>query len=874
MPARVSKFAGWDAVAKSLGAMHERQLVPSSYLDQGQIYGVKALATSLKDHGAVLADEVGMGKTRIAVALALAVNQCGGRVAIVIPPIVEPQWRKEFADTGTRVGKMLRSFDNLMGEYQANGPSRMEEPTVLLSNRFGDVRAARGKRWRANLLKNVIRDFDPHLKLGRKSIGWLHPGIHAASASIFDRAKTCRHTKTAVEKIINEFRDIRNRAELDDADSDRFDNHSEELKLLERSLGLALGAFDLVIIDEAHKARSEWSKLTALLESVLLRRGKSFRMLGLTATPVELDVWQWENTLRRVGMDGKEWAKIKPSIYEFRDAAEAVRQRWRSDETARDRYIKSSDAFQNALAPWVVRRDKRLDDTIKSFNALIKDGTSYRKERPITVDADELSENWRQVVFAAEALSVIGQSAAGTTEARARLTISNGHGVAGIVDKLTKQITVRETADEEKADLQQLEEDLVNDDLQSFDEQYGSSKRKQRAEFWKGVLKAPFIDGDASLYDHPVLSAAIREIEAHTKAGEKVLVFGRFTRPMRILTELLNARALLRAVCEGAPWPHGSTSDSEQVSLRVAAGQLGMDYDRQAIDGYLGRKYNDFEKHRQALRDHLDALIDEAFVGKGSKSAALLSEIGSSERRSESVVLLARAIEPLLPTDTPLERDAVLATLIDVVDKLWGESGNEKWSTLHDLLEQEFKAPRASFARMLYGSTAVTTRRLVQLAFNRSRSEPHVLVAQSLVGREGLNLHESCRTVILLHLEWNPAVVEQQIGRVDRKNSHWSRTLEAAKDLDSSALPRIEFRPVIFRGTYDEHHWSILSRRWDEQRSQLHGQVASEADRANLTDEERALLKSLEERSPDFSPFPKGDRISQGDGCSSTHRAD
>ncbi|MGA1802209.1 helicase-related protein [Rhizobium sp. HT1-10] len=860
MPARMRKFAGWDAVATCLGAMHEQQLVPSYYLDQGQIHGVKALARSLKDHGAVLADEVGMGKTRIAVALALAVNRCGGRVAIVMPPIVEPQWHKEFADAGIRVGQMLRSFDNLMSEYQANGSSRMTEPTVLLSNRFGDVRAARGMRWRADLLKNIIRDFDPHLRLGRKPAGWRHPGIDIASAAIFDRAGIRSHTKAAADKIIDEFRQLHDRAALDDADSDRFQNHSPELKLLERSLGLALGAFDLVVVDEAHKARSEWSKLTALLESVLLRRGKTFRMLGLTATPVELDVWQWENTLRRVGMDGKEWARIKPSIYEFRDAAAAVRQRWRSDEMARDVYVKASTAFQKALAPWVVRRDKRLDETIKMFNELAKDGSSYRKERPIAVEADELSEKWRQVVFAAEALSVIGQSAAGTTEARARLTISNGHGVAGIIDKLTKQATGGYSALENKADVQQLNEDLVDDGVKPLDEQYGSRKRKQRADFWKSVLQAPFVNGDASLFDHPVLFAATREIEAHTGASEKVLVFGRFTRPMRILTELLNARALLRAVSEGKTWPHGSTSDGEQDALRVAAGQLGMGYNRQAIDEYLSGKYRDFEKHRQSLRDHLDAFIDKASVDKSLKLADLLTEIGRSGLRPQSVVLLARAIEPFLPIDTPLRPDVVLDAFIEVVRALQGESGDENWSSLHDMLDQEFKAPRASFARMLHGSTSVTTRRLVQLAFNRSGSEPHVLVAQSLVGREGLNLHESCRTVILLHLEWNPAVVEQQIGRVDRMNSHWSRKLRAAIGLHNADLPRIEFRPVIFRGTYDEHHWSVLSRRWDEQRSQLHGQVVSDGDRANLNSEEMALLGSLEERSPNFSPLPKGNR--------------
>jgi SNF2 family DNA or RNA helicase len=52
-----------------------------------------------------------------------------------------------------------------------------------------------------------------------------------------------------------------------------------------------------------------------------------------------------------------------------------------------------------------------------------------------------------------------------------------------------------------------------------------------------------------------------------------------------------------------------------------------------------------------------------------------------------------------------------------------------------------------------------------------------VLVAQSVVGREGLNLHRACRTVILLHPEWNPGVVEQQIGRVDRLSSYWEQLL-------------------------------------------------------------------------------------------------
>ena len=116
---------------------------------------------------------------------------------------------------------------------------------------------------------------------------------------------------------------------------------------------------------------------------------------------------------------------------------------------------------------------------------------------------------------------------------------------------------------------------------------------------------------------------------------------------------------------------------------------------------------------------------------------------------------------------------------------------------------------------------------MMQLAFNRSNSYPRVLVAQSLVGREGLNLHKSCRIVVLLHPEWNPGVVEQQIGRVDRVNCRWAKELNRAIKEGKSGpnLPRIEIRPVIFKGTYDEHNWKILQERWDDLRAQLHGEA-------------------------------------------------
>lgn len=131
-------------------------------------------------------------------------------------------------------------------------------------------------------------------------------------------------------------------------------------------------------------------------------------------------------------------------------------------------------------------------------------------------------------------------------------------------------------------------------------------------------------------------------------------------------------------------------------------------------------------------------------------------------------------------------------------------------------------------------------------------------MAQSLVGREGLNLHEACRTVVLSHPEWNPGVVEQQIGRVDRVGSHWSRRLALAIEngMRDADLPRIDVHPVVFGGTYDAENWRVLRERWDDLRAQLHG-VPVPARLAGNDAEATALIADISATAPNFAPPEK-----------------
>ena len=94
-------FRGWDAVSKQLQTLMDSQKMP---LNDGQKASLRRLAEQLTDrssnNGMIIADEVGMGKTRIAAAVARAVTESGGRVAVLVPPGLGYQWNEELRCAG------------------------------------------------------------------------------------------------------------------------------------------------------------------------------------------------------------------------------------------------------------------------------------------------------------------------------------------------------------------------------------------------------------------------------------------------------------------------------------------------------------------------------------------------------------------------------------------------------------------------------------------------------------------------------------------------------------------------------------------------------------------------------------------------------
>ena len=888
-------FGGWSDVAERLRNRASQLQVAADQgrdarLNAGQRAMLMAIADRIPDHGLVIADEVGMGKTRIAVELSRCVIEAGGRVVIVVPPGLGFQWRDELHDGEVAVPPILRGIDGYFAAWadEGNVQEWAQQRALIISHAFANWSLKGNVRpWRWALLPEVYANWR-QLRTGRFPREY-HDNDYLLDARVAKAAKSITARvwgdKAPGGDKMAEMLDslVGTLGWKDCLIPEGYTKGDGRRAHLEKVIGLGLGGFDLVIVDEAHKSRGDGSVLSAMLGNVLLKRTDA-RIVGMTATPVEIDSSQWRQSLERIGIEGPSLVDVARSVACYSEAIRRVRSTWRSNPDARREFADAATDFNRVLSPFVLRRDKREDAAVRLFQkASGRPINQYRDEtREIVVDPAKLSIEWRRAVCAAESMSMVARAVDGSKMKRLRLTMGSGHGISSCIDRLSIDPTEdsRQEA-QDRADDDDAGSSPAADHISESDE-----KRTARLGWWTKHTKAAVGPGDAALFKHPAILAAMRAIESSTEAGEKVLVFGRFTAPMVALVGLLNARELLRRLAKDEPWRQAGVAGDERKAV-TAAWEMWRDEHHadhpvqlDAIDAKLEERYEVYQRSREKTRQSLrDCLLGGDVIGQGSASvvagdvrcAALATAMRQSDDKQLTVV--TRALEETIGDDAGRADSETIwrafrELMNGVVDRDEGDyngdgtldedEAGDLWETVVKRVVEEFPPrPQGGFARLMNGGTKPSTRRLLQQAFNRQQSFPRVLVAQSLVGREGLNLHKACRIVVMLHLEWNPGVVEQQIGRVDRVQSHWAKQLEAAlKDgVAADKLPRIEVRPVIFSGTYDEHNWTVLRERWDDLRAQLHGVVISErvAGQERRVDE-AAALKEVLDAAPSFSP--------------------
>jgi hypothetical protein len=872
------RFGGWNRVADHLLSLTDSRVIQ---LNDGQAASLRELGKRLPNNGVIIADEVGMGKTRIAAAVARAVIAAGGRVAILVPPGLGYQWSDELQTAGHNAPPILRSLWQYLQAWETkdNDAPWFMESALLVSHAFTNWRLGENTvPWRWALLPEIYARW-------RKQTNGRWPRDYCSSKMLDD---VC--VRQAAESIVGAIsaspENHPNRKLIEELaettpwpralTAGEYGRNAQLRPWLERAVGLGLGVFDLVIVDEAHKSRGQDSGLNQLLTEVVLKSVDA-RCLAMTATPVELDSTQWTQMLGRIRVDDASKTAATTAISNYAKSVTRVRQ-CPSDKEVRKEFKESATAFKLALNDYLLRRDKRKDPAVIKFQDASGEGYhAYRREQEILIDTAQLSSEWKRAVCAAEALSFVTRQSDRTVAKRLRLTLGNGHGIASLIDQLHR---------DDKEDQKQIEADHEPwiAAQHSSKNELTADKRLLRAEWWQNVMMQPFVKNDGSaLFDHPAILAAVEEIEAICLQGEKVLVFGRFTRPLRALVQLLNAREMLRCVDANLPWPQSKVHEDEELALLSAHRQLRRqgELDRDRLNDALAKQYQALENQRRNIRENLISHIQEGFNHKQpDKRVRALFDVFKKAAKEDSeqvqgnddhaLAVVARAMHELVQanTENATPSDFAQAFIYFVVaasDRNESDADGDGqldeaetsglWAELKIRLHEEYNRPEGGYARLMFGETKPATRRFLQLAFNRKQGHPKVLVAQALVGREGLNLHKACRTVVLLHPEWNPGVVEQQIGRVDRIGSLWEEKLNqviADKQLTGD-LPRIEIRPVVFRGTYDEKNWQVLHDRWDDLRAQLHGIVISPRIAEKYPDAEE-MIAEINGAAPNFSP--------------------
>lgn len=824
----------WEKTCEDL-----RKISKSRWLDNGQVKSLHALGCKLAvTQGCVIADEVGMGKTRIAIELAKTVVRNGGRVCFAIPPGLAAQWNGELKycpdnDLFTipeyfiiKSVEMLFKFfeDDEVHKESINDLCKYN--TIFLSHFFTNSRiTSRSGVQKWGLLPLIYA-------VWRKNNGKKYPNgfkdsiIGELDIKVKDRYFS--YANNIISKNTKFLNNIFSKLELSKESLKNFifepSNYiagSQTKNLFENVIGLFFGNFDLVVLDEAHKAKTGGNSNISRLVSNVINNNPRCRHIAITATPVALDVSEWSDILKRIKICESKREEIVTIATEYINILDKLRLLWKTDDSIIQQFADVSIKFQQILSPYVIRRDKREIIPKDLFQ-------TYRKIEKIEIEPCSLTSNWKQIICAAESLSFNSISELGK---RLRLTIGDSYGLCEYIN----------------ADKDLICENDENDNPIK-------NKKLERIKFWKRCIPSKCDAKIDTLFNDPVIRATMKKIEAITSTGEKVLVFGRFNTPLLALSAFLNAREMVRRILDTSlAWPQEvlppqsllSSAVKQELELRHGAPSFSE------FQKLLAKRYDKIEGVRKKFRSCLMENIKEGLKKEKNRKYffTILEQISKCKDVNDA---MTRAIMEISGFDVDCDINMLNSSnCANAFLKLWYagindddlEDDDENFYKFSYILKHEFdEHHRSTFCRVLYGDVKLQTRRFVQISFNQENSWPKVLIGQSQIISEGLNLHEYCRHVILMHHEWNPGVVEQQIGRVDRHNCLWK------KYVDKGITDRpITIYPVIFKETYDEHHWNILEKRWKNLRAQLHGEILD-------GDDGDEVIKEINSYAPDFSP--------------------
>jgi len=805
--------------------------------------------------GLVLADEVGMGKTFVALAVAASVALSDRRrpVVVMVPSALKEKWPRDFgvfaeqclrarirctsAETGVQ---FLKCLDN---------PPGRRASIIFLTH--GAMSRTLTDGW--------VRLAIIHRALHRRHDQRLRTAVGRCAASLVEvSSRTARHPKLCASLLaapLETWRDVMRKhgfepeagddpvphaviRALRDFDADEVakvyaaldrhvprnetESYEDRLKvarvvlrdalkkLWAKSLGSLEFKLPLLILDEAHHLKNEHTQLArlihtpeALADAEMMQdrgalEGVFERMLFLTATPFQLGHHELCSVLKRFGgvawntkaapPGGREefWrqvATLRDQLDKAQQAALTLDSHWgqlREDDLVLDgKPTASVDAWWTGLVS-AKERSPQAEQVLTSYRSTAAHMRAaevslrpwvIRHLRPRTLPAPWHNQK-RRVRLGGRAIvdDKIDEGAPGLAlqggatlpfllAARAAVCAPDARplfaeGLASSYEAFRHTRKGAGALDEDSA----LEPKTLLDD----------SGRWYLAQLDRAL---PLADHAASA-SHPKIAATAARVLAAWRQGEKVLVFCHFIQTGRTLRRVISRQIRDEIFGEAAKRLNCTPAKAESLIERIGARFFDHDSPaRRACDALTSEL---LVPHRRILR-HGDRLRD--IVRRFVRTPSFLVRYFPIENESldEAAVRAAFAhcdlsrvslAQMLRSFFESLERrcsSSERKPLLRAIDRM--KTGDI--TTLSDDEQQgDDHAALLANVRLVNGATGSETRQRLMLTFN-SPFFPEVLIASSVMA-EGVDLHRFCRYVIHHDLDWNPSMLEQRTGRVDR----------------------------------------------------------------------------------------------------------
>jgi ERCC4-related helicase len=826
--------------------------------------------------GQILADEVGMGKTFVALAVAASViENTRGRnpVVVMVPPSVATKWPlewKKFANE-LRPGRRIRATEQTIrsgSEFLkllddppqtrhhlifithgalTNGLSDPYIRLAIVQRALRSKRLARQRRVFPRWAERVIRSL-AYERLGEAVIArllatsprrWRRCVSDFAGWDLGDEPVPRAVLEVLPHVDMGELRDIL----ANDLPLQRSPNLEARLKMVRSALTSEVAAvwreallkldldLPLLILDEAHHTKNPYTKLAGLFENQEARDeadklrgelgGVFHRMLFLTATPFQLGHHELIEVLER--FTGVRWDDLDRDSYvrqleELKlalDTSQAAALRldrswgrlsvadvprdssnaWWADPEA----AALSPTVQAAAKHWLDAREKaRLAERMLRRHVIRHMRPDRDQRRAVYCGAALQTNDVRDArgltldggavlpfLLAARAQSLV--SAYGLREHRAARAMFAG-GLASSFEAYTRTRSVEHLS----AEIDELPVSHVE-------------PLPQEVAWYLGRISDELPpDSDEALSHHPKIAASVKRAVELWRQREKLLVFCFYKATGRALRRHIGKAIGREIVALGAaqldlPATNASAVharldqfrdrlfDTDSPSRRYALEELreslsatlqGDDLERCVEQGLrFLRTYSFLVRYVDLSRRPLDAL--HAAFDTADASGRTFRQIVADFGR----FMAARQEE---------ERKTFLAALTEI------EIGDIA------VRDDEGESERViANVRLANGDTQRERRERLMVAFN-TPFYPEVLVSSSVMA-EGVDLHLMCRNVIHHDLDWNPSVIEQRTGRLDRIGSK----------AEVSCRPVDVYLPFIEGAQDEKQFWVMRDReRW------------------------------------------------------------